>query len=67
MVEVRRETVLVDGSPYEAEASLNNCSGLWTSVLRADGRIRGNGAGYTPEEAIRVAVQLLTDALKAPR
>ena len=32
---------------------------MWTAVLRSDGQIRGSGAGYTPEEAVRVAAELL--------
>jgi len=30
-------------------------------VLRSGGAIAGNGAGYSPEEAIRVAVDLLRE------
>lgn len=60
MVDVHRETHTRDGRVYEVSASLNNCSGLWTAVVWNDGRIVGNGAGYSPEEAIKVALDLLT-------
>jgi hypothetical protein len=59
MVDVHRETRVIDGRAYEISASLNNCSGLWTAVAWLDGRIVGNGAGYSPEEAVNVAVTLL--------
>jgi hypothetical protein len=59
MVDVHRVTRVIDGRTYEISASLNNCSGLWTAVVWFDGRIVGNGAGYSPEEAVNVAVALL--------
>ena len=60
MVDVHCVTRVIDGRTHEVAASLNNCSGLWTAVVWHDGRIVGNGAGYSPEEAVNVAVTLLT-------
>jgi hypothetical protein len=65
MVEVHRSTVEVGGMSYEAQASLNNCAGVWTSVLMRDGQIAGNGAGYSPDEAVRVAVERLSAKVAA--
>jgi hypothetical protein len=59
MVDVYRTTLDIAGRQYEASASLNNCSDLWTAVLWHEGRIAGNGAGYSPQEAIDTAVRLL--------
>jgi hypothetical protein len=59
MVDMHRVTRAIDGKTYEIAASLNNCSGLWTAVVWLDGRIVGNGAGYSAEEAVDVAVALL--------
>jgi hypothetical protein len=59
MVDVHRVTRVIDGRTYEISATLNNCSGLYTAVAWLDGRIVGNGAGYSPDEAVNVAVALL--------
>jgi hypothetical protein len=59
MVDVHRVSRVVDGKTYEISVSLNNCSDLFTAVVWLDGRIVGNGAGYSPEEAVSVAVALL--------
>lgn len=31
---------------------------MWTAVLRCEGRLVGSGAGYSPEEAVKVAREL---------
>ena len=62
MVDVHRVTQVIDGRMYDVSASLNNCSGLWTAVVCQEGRIVGNGAGYSAEEAIKVAIELLVAA-----
>jgi hypothetical protein len=62
MVDVRRDVIEIAGETFEASASLNNCSGLWTAVLKSGDRIRASGAGFSPEEAIRVAAELLPEA-----
>ena len=59
MVDVHRVTRVIDDKTYEISTSLNNCSGLYTAVVWLDGRIVGNGAGYSPDEAVNVAVALL--------
>ena len=54
------QTIEVEGQRLEAVAHPNYCGGVWTAILRAGDTVLESGAGYSAEDAIRVATERLT-------
>ena len=45
-------TVTIAGREFVAEAVMNNCSDLWTAVVKSDEKPVATAAGTTPEAAL---------------
>ena len=57
MIETHTRVAVVGGTEVLAEASLNNCSSLWTATARAGGKLVASGAGTSPEGALDSALE----------
>jgi len=66
MIEVHARTVRINGLEVLAEASLNNCSSLWTGTVRSGDRLIASGAGTSPEGALDSAIEQAERKLAVP-
>ena len=57
MIPVETRITHIGDLEIVAEASLNNCSNLWTATAKAAGRLIASGASTTPEGALDSAIE----------
>jgi len=58
VIATETRTVRIGSAEVVAEASLNNCSGLWTATATVARQLVASGAGRTPEGALESAIEL---------
>jgi hypothetical protein len=66
VIETHTRTATIAGVEVLAEASLNNCSSLWTATARANGKLIASGAGTNPAGALDSALEQAATKLAAP-
>ena len=57
MQPLHSKTVRIDGVDLLAEATLNNCAGVWTATVRSEQAVVASGAGSSPEAALTSAIE----------
>ncbi len=65
MVPFHTKSLEIAGKEVVAEATLNNCSSLWTAVVKSGETLIASGAGSSPEDAMAAAIQRAESALVA--
>ncbi len=63
MVPFQSETVRIGGVDMVVEATLNNCSSVWTAVVLSESKLVASGAGSSTQAAIKSAIERAGQAL----
>jgi|GEM_PF-4788638 len=66
MIETHSKRIAIGGRELLAEASLNNCSGLWAATVREGDRLVATAAGSAAEDALENVIERARRALTPP-